>query len=98
MATELNGPGHIAGDYKGGSGANLNEQGDSSTPGGSNNGNSGNHDPNTASSFAAGKQIAAVKSDPKVRQKLSDLIKCTPFYQRSFAKRHVDYRNRWFNG
>ncbi|CAM7649057.1 MULTISPECIES: S-type pyocin domain-containing protein [Klebsiella] len=75
MTTELNGPGPIAGEYKGGSSDNLNEQSDNSTPGGSNNGNSGNHDPNTAPLSAADKQIAAVKSDPKVRQRLADLIK-----------------------
>lgn len=75
MTTELNGPGPIAGEYKGGSSDNLNEQSDNSTPGGSNNGNSGNHDSNTAPLSAADKQIAAVKSDPKVRQRLADLIK-----------------------
>lgn len=34
MTTELNGPGPIAGEYKGGSSDNLNEQSDNSTPGG----------------------------------------------------------------
>lgn len=37
MSTELNGPGPIAGDYMGGSGDNLNESPDSSTPGGGSN-------------------------------------------------------------
>jgi hypothetical protein len=75
MTTELNGPGNIAGESVGGTGANLNERPDNSTPGGGNNGNAGNHDSNSASSSAADKQIAAVKNDPKVRQKLADLIK-----------------------
>ncbi|WP_370968006.1 hypothetical protein [Enterobacter wuhouensis] len=49
MSETLGGYGPTAGDYQGGTGANLNEHADTSTPGGGGTGNSGNHDTGGAS-------------------------------------------------
>lgn len=76
MSTELNGPGPIAGDYMGGSGDNLNESPDSSTPGGGSNGTGGNDGSNSSAGYsAARRQIDEVVNDPAVKTKLSGLIK-----------------------
>ncbi|TCL47792.1 colicin D [Raoultella planticola] len=76
MTTNLNGPGDIAGEAVGGTGDNLNERPDNSTPGGGANGTGGgNSGGSSTENTAAQRQIEAVVNDPAVKNKLAEIIK-----------------------
>ncbi|MEB6435641.1 S-type pyocin domain-containing protein [Raoultella ornithinolytica] len=76
MATNLNGPGDIAGEAVGGTGENLNERPDNSTPGGGAHGSGGgNSGGSSTENTATQRQIDAVVNDPVVKKKLAEIIK-----------------------
>ncbi|MBI3309851.1 MAG: hypothetical protein HYZ77_00780, partial [Serratia liquefaciens] len=79
MPQELNGHGPTAGESMGGTGANLNERPDNSTPGGGHQGNAGDRDKGNKNSHAAAyqRQINAIRNDPAIKNMLADLIKRT---------------------
>ncbi|QST30929.1 hypothetical protein JRC42_24080 (plasmid) [Escherichia albertii] len=75
MSKELGGYGPTVGESMGGTGANLNERPDNSTPGGGSHGNSGGQSGNNASgSYSVDQQISAIQRDPKIKQKLTDML------------------------
>lgn len=74
MSKELGGYGPTAGTHVGGTGANLNERPDNSKPGGGSHGNSGGQSGNHGNNSAVGRQISAIQNDPKIKQKLTDMM------------------------
>ncbi|MGB8666499.1 MAG: hypothetical protein WCD24_17435 [Serratia inhibens] len=77
MPQELNGHGPTAGESMGGTGANLNERPDNSTPGGGSNGNAGDRDNGNNNSHDAAyeRQRTAILNDPAIKDMLADLKK-----------------------
>lgn len=74
MSKELGGYGPTAGTHVGGTGANLNERPDNSKPGGGSHGNSGGQSGGHSGSNSVDQQISAIQNDPKIKQKLTDML------------------------